>query len=119
MIEVRFDLKEKYYPRKHLRRILLNLHSNVIKYRSPYWYLRVTVQIRLSNDQPIFTVTDSGLGIGKSKRERVFDMLKRLHTHVDGCRIGLYMVKRIVENNGGRITVESQKEFGSTFTAYF
>ncbi|MBD0258379.1 MAG: HAMP domain-containing histidine kinase, partial [Cytophagales bacterium] len=118
-LEVRFDVKEIYYPRKHLRSILLNLLSNAVKYRSPDRPLRITVGTRLDNGRPVLFVTDNGLGIEEGKKDRIFDMFKRLHTHVEGSGIGLYMVKRIVENNGGRITVESRKESGSTFTVYF
>ena len=119
LLEVHFDVKEIYYPRKHLRSILLNLLSNAVKYRSPDRPLRITVGTRLDNQRPVLFVTDNGLGIEESKKDRIFDMFRRLHTHVEGSGIGLYMVKRIVENNGGRITVESRKESGSTFTVYF
>lgn len=46
-------------------------------------------------------------------------MFKRFHTKVEGTGIGLYMVKRIIENNGGKIKVESQEEVGTTFKIYF
>jgi signal transduction histidine kinase len=118
-LEVRFDVKEIYYPRKHLRSILLNLLSNAVKYRSPDRPLRITVGTRLDNQRPVLFVSDNGLGIEEGKKDRIFDMFRRLHTHVEGSGIGLYMVKRIVENNGGRITVESRITSGSTFTVYF
>ncbi|MET4075985.1 ATP-binding protein [Hymenobacter sp. UYCo722] len=41
---------------------------------------------------------------------------RRLHTHVEGTGVGLYMVRRIVENAGGSIQVASQPGIGTTFT---
>jgi signal transduction histidine kinase len=51
--------------------------------------------------------------------EKVFQMFKRLHTHVEGTGIGLYMVKQMVENYGGSITVESQLGQGTCFKVCF
>jgi signal transduction histidine kinase len=46
-------------------------------------------------------------------------MFKRFHAHVEGTGIGLYIVKRVVENGGGRIEVASEEGKGTTFTLYF
>jgi signal transduction histidine kinase len=46
-------------------------------------------------------------------------MFKRFHDHVEGTGIGLYLVKRIITNAGGKVEVESQPEIGSTFKVYF
>jgi signal transduction histidine kinase len=45
-------------------------------------------------------------------------MFKRMHTHVEGTGIGLYIVKRIIENTGGKIEVESEVNKGSIFKIY-
>ena len=46
-------------------------------------------------------------------------MFQRFHDHVEGSGIGLYMVKKMVENVGGRIEVWSDLGLGSTFTVCF
>jgi signal transduction histidine kinase len=46
-------------------------------------------------------------------------MFQRYHTHVEGSGIGLYMVKKMVENAGGKIEVESEVGVGSTFSVFF
>ena len=46
-------------------------------------------------------------------------MFQRFHTHVGGSGIGLFMVKKMVENAGGTIGVQSQLDIGSTFTVAF
>jgi signal transduction histidine kinase len=50
---------------------------------------------------------------------KIFSMFKRLHDHVEGSGIGLYIVKRIVSNTGGMIEVESKVGNGSIFKIYF
>ncbi|AMJ63983.1 hypothetical protein AXW84_00010 (plasmid) [Hymenobacter sp. PAMC 26628] len=64
-------------------------------------------------------VQDNGLGLDLTREPELFGMFRRYHTHVEGSGIGLYMVKRMVENTGGRIEVHSTLGEGSTFTVYF
>jgi signal transduction histidine kinase len=54
-----------------------------------------------------------------SRLGQLFTMFKRFHDHVEGTGIGLYMVKKMVENAGGRIEVETHLGEGSTFRVYF
>jgi signal transduction histidine kinase len=63
-------------------------------------------------------VKDNGLGIRKEDIPKVFKMFKRLHAHVEGSGIGMYIIKRMVENKGGKIELESEIDKGSTFKVY-
>jgi signal transduction histidine kinase len=67
----------------------------------------------------ILSVKDNGLGMDMADKDRIFSMFKRLHDHVEGSGVGLYIVKRIVENAGGFIEVESEVGVGSTFSVSF
>lgn len=58
---------------------------------------------------------DNGLGIKAENIDKIFNMFKRFHDHVEGSGVGLYIVKRIIENAGGRIDVESVEGEGSIF----
>jgi two-component system CheB/CheR fusion protein len=49
----------------------------------------------------------------------MFTLFKRFHTHVPGTGMGLHIVKKMIENAGGRIQVESHVDLGSTFRVYF
>ena len=64
----------------------------------------------------VLTVQDNGLGIPSRKQERVFQLFKRMHVHVQGSGVGLYIVKRIVSNSGGTVQVDSTENVGTTFT---
>jgi signal transduction histidine kinase len=66
----------------------------------------------------VLEVHDNGLGIGAEHLPRLFSMFQRFHDHVEGTGIGLYMVKRMVENGGGRIEVHSQLGAGTTFFVF-
>ncbi|RZK22233.1 MAG: HAMP domain-containing histidine kinase, partial [Hymenobacter sp.] len=62
---------------------------------------------------------DNGLGLSAGQQAKLFQLFGRLHTHVAGTGVGLYMVKKMVENANGTLTVESQEGAGTTFTASF
>ncbi|HEY4650328.1 MAG TPA: ATP-binding protein, partial [Pontibacter sp.] len=118
-IETNFEVEAILYARKNLRSIMYNLVSNAVKYRSEERAPSVRVSTYRKNDFVVLEIADNGLGIRKEQQHKLFSMFKRLHKHVEGTGIGLYIVKRIIENNGGRIEVESEYDKGTTFRVYF
>ncbi len=106
------------YARRNLRSILYNLLTNALKYKSEERRPEITIRTYREGEWVVLSVQDNGLGLNEQQRQKLFTMFKRLHTHVEGTGIGLYIIKRIVENNGGRIEVESQPNVGSTFKVY-
>jgi PAS domain S-box-containing protein len=118
-IRVELEVKQVMYARKNLRSILYNLLSNAIKYRSPERLSQIHITTRTHGAYIVLRVQDNGLGLKPSQQEKLFSMFKRFHTHVEGTGIGLYIVKRIIENNGGKIDVESEYGKGTTFIVCF
>jgi len=104
---------------QHLRSLIYNLLSNAIKYRHPT--RPPVVQLRCYHQGPtaVLEVQDNGLGLTPDQQRKLFTMFRRMHDHVAGSGVGLYMVKRMVENAGGTITVQSEPDVGSTFTVTF
>ena len=103
------------FSRKNLKSIIYNLVSNAIKYRDPTRYPYITISSEPLEDFVLITIKDNGLGIGEKNLDKVFSMFKRFHDHVEGTGIGLYIVKRIIDNAGGKIELESKVGEGSTF----
>jgi signal transduction histidine kinase len=98
------------------KQLLLNLTSNAIKYNCPEG--RVTVGLAEANGQVVLTVTDTGNGIPAEAQERLFERFYRLpdsEGFAEGTGLGLSVVKKIVEEYGGRVEVDSQPGHGSTF----
>jgi signal transduction histidine kinase len=104
---------------KNLRSIVYNLLSNAIKYRSPDRPLLIHIGCYELPGSWVLEVTDNGLDMDLSQESKIFAMFKRLHTHVEGSGIGLYIVKKIIDNAGGKIAVESEVDKGSVFRVYF
>ncbi|UOG73326.1 PAS domain-containing protein [Hymenobacter tibetensis] len=104
---------------KNLRSVVYNLLSNAIKYghpdRPPF------VQVRCYHEQGslVVSVQDNGLGLSEEQQKQLFQVFQRMHTHVEGTGMGLYLVKKILDTIGGSIRVESTVGCGSTFRAVF
>ncbi|MDJ0364484.1 PAS domain-containing protein [Hymenobacter sp. H14-R3] len=103
-------------PPKTLRSVVYNLLSNAVKYCDPARPPVVALHCHAHAGQAVLAVHDNGLGLSEGQQAQLFRMFRRLHSHVEGSGVGLYMVKRLVENAGGTITVQSQPGQGSTFT---
>lgn len=96
--------------------IVYNLISNAIKFRSPQRPLLIQFESLLDNQQIIVKVTDNGLGIDLvTQKTNLFKMYKRLHSHVEGKGLGLYLVKMQAELLNGTIDVESEIHQYTTF----
>jgi PAS domain S-box-containing protein len=100
-----------------VRQVLANLVENAIKY-SPGGG-EVTVRIDAGEGVVRFAVTDQGLGIPPTERERVFEKFYRLDPDltqgVGGTGLGLYICRELVRRMEGRIWVDSMPGQGSTF----
>lgn len=99
-----------------LVQLLQNIIGNALKYRGV-----AAPQIRISALRAeliwIFAVRDNGIGIESQYFERIFSIFQRLHTRDEypGTGIGLALCRRIVEQAGGSIWIESEPGAGSTF----
>jgi signal transduction histidine kinase len=107
------------FSAKNARSIFYNLFSNALKYHAADRAPQITVKTEVTLEHVVLSVSDNGLGIKETDKDKIFYMFKRLHDHVEGTGIGLYIVKRIVENAGGRIEVDSEVDKGTTFKVYF
>jgi PAS domain S-box-containing protein len=108
-----------YFTEKNLRSIIYNLVSNGIKYSRPGGTPHISIRSQSIPGYCQLIVSDNGLGIAKGKIGQLFTMFKRFHDHVEGSGIGLYIVKKIIDNAGGYIEVESTVGEGTTFAVYF
>ena len=105
-----------------LHQIILNLVSNAVKFTSK-GNIIVSVSL-LSEDERIatiqFSVTDTGIGIPESKIGKIFENFQQASSGTSrlygGTGLGLAIVKQLVESQGGKITVMSKINEGSTFS---
>ena len=110
------NLKDIEVKRMPLQQILLNLINNAIKHHD-----KETGEIRVSavdNDSNIiFKVMDDGPGIAEEFHEKIFKMFQTLkpRDQVEGSGMGLAMVHKYLDLNGGKIDLESSPGKGSTF----
>jgi light-regulated signal transduction histidine kinase (bacteriophytochrome) len=99
-----------------LTRVFQNLLSNALKYRSESLPV-ISISAEPKGEYWIFAVRDNGIGIAPEYAQMIFHLFKRLHawTTLPGTGIGLAICKRIVEQHGGNIWVESVPGAGATF----
>lgn len=116
-LQLESDSSEVYADPNHIMNVIYNLLDNAVKYskNDPVIILKTFRQ----DDSILISVQDQGIGISPDNLKKIFDRLYRVPTgnvhNVKGFGLGLSYVKIITERHGGRVSVESQLNVGSTF----
>lgn len=109
-----FALVQGY--RSRLYQVLYNLVENAIKYTDRTAGATVEIGCALGDKEHVFRVSDCGPGIPPEHQAKVFQIFYTLEPEeVSGTGIGLSIARKIIQNHGGRIWVESELGEGSTF----
>ncbi|MGD9037931.1 MAG: ATP-binding protein [Syntrophobacterales bacterium] len=103
---------------EHLRRLLLNLVDNAIKYTPAGG--NVTLSLQSEKDWVALRISDTGIGLSKDEQQLIFSRFHRAtetrSRDEKGVGLGLSIARSIAEAHGGKIQVESTPGQGSTFT---
>jgi two-component system, OmpR family, phosphate regulon sensor histidine kinase PhoR len=102
---------------RRLQEVLQNLLDNAIQYTLPGGKIILSAEIR--DDEVVFSVTDTGIGIPQADQPRIFERFYRVDAarsrEAGGTGLGLAIARHLAELHGGRIWVESEVGSGSTF----
>lgn len=100
-----------------MMQLFQNLISNSLKFRKPDVKPVVELAGFAHDGGHVITIKDNGIGIDPKYKEKVFGMFSRLNNKekFEGTGIGLATCKKIVQQHGGKIWVESEEGQGSTF----
>jgi signal transduction histidine kinase/CheY-like chemotaxis protein/HPt (histidine-containing phosphotransfer) domain-containing protein len=99
-----------------LKQILLNLCANAIKFTENGW---VTLIVHLENEQLVFTVTDTGIGLSEEHLAQIFEIFTQADNSISrrfgGSGLGLTLSNQLAKLMSGNITVTSKLGEGSSF----
>jgi len=113
IITSKINISEITFSKRKLRTIVYNLINNAIKFRATKKQPKIFVTTKKQKDFMIISVKDNGIGIKKKNLEAIFTKYYRVENKIEGSGIGLYLVKEIVNNSGGKVLVKSQPGKGT------
>ena len=118
-IHTDFQVETISYVEPYLNSILRNLISNAVKYQAKDRALVLALATRHQHGYVLLSVEDNGIGMNLSAHQHVlFKPFRRLTEYQTGKGIGLHIIKKMIEKNGGKIEVDSSVGEGTTFRCY-
>ena len=116
-LDVQRPLPQLFTERVPLETVLRNLIGNAIKHHDDPEEGWVRISAEDKGDWVEFTVADNGPGIDPQHHERIFQVFQTLkpRDQVEGSGIGLAVVKKTVENQGGEVRLVPHSARGATF----
>ncbi|MDQ6958272.1 MAG: ATP-binding protein [Mariprofundaceae bacterium] len=115
-IDVMPEMPTLYGDRKRLLEVVQNLIDNALKFMGEQTAPHIEIGYHLKKGENIYYIKDNGIGIEPRFHQKVFELFERLNPEIEGTGIGLAIVKRIIELEGGRMWIESEgKGRGCTF----
>jgi two-component system phosphate regulon sensor histidine kinase PhoR len=115
IIKSEINVSELTFSRRKLRSIVYNLINNAIKFKSPDRRPEIVVSTNQADEYIVISVKDNGIGIEESKFDEIFSKYYRIENSIEGSGIGLYLVKEIVTNAGGKVILKSHSDKGTEF----
>ena len=106
---------ELQFDEFRIEQVLENLLSNAIKFSPPHSPISITVEA--DPDRCSITVTDLGIGMSVDQKERIFEKFYRAdttNTAVPGLGLGMSIVKQIIDDHDGTISIESKVGKGTS-----
>ena len=107
----------------YVKRVMMNILSNAIKYNRESGQIYISC-IEISSEQPEMTTMefvcrDTGIGMTEEFQKYIFEPFAQEHTgsrtKFAGTGLGMAIAKNLIEKMGGTITMESEKDVGTTF----
>lgn len=124
-VELTYKAPAKPIPKMHLdenktRQVIMNLADNAVHYsQPPKGGGKVEVRLERDGDDIVYMVRDNGIGVPKDQQDKLFTKMFRARNaqevRPDGTGLGLYLVKRVIEDQGGKVLFESEPGKGSVF----
>ena len=114
-VTVAQDMPDVYVDKMRIVEVMVNLIENSIKYMGDQAQPKIEIGHQSKDGLCTFFIKDNGIGIDPSQYDKVFELFYKVDNKSEGTGAGLAIVKRIIEVQGGRIWVESEKGKGSTF----
>lgn len=100
--------------------IILNLVTNALKYKCSARPLEINIDLYKEEKYTVLTFKDNGLGIDLDRyKDEMFGMYKIFHSNKDARGLGLFIIKTQIEAMQGKIEVESEVGYSTTFKLYF